>query len=265
MSITSIKPSIRGVSTVIFFLPAHDLWLHYSWNYLCFSQWVKLRQSALTLARVVYLIHAQKKQTSGPVSVSMLWAGNDLCWTALSQTISQNDAEEEPFNVSWKLVNFSPCLFCVCVCVRARVWQTVGEREQTVSQSADCFSACSRPEWWVQTSLYHSTLSASGSNQSNLLPCVLRSTPWSSAKTWCFLFFLLSYPHGLFVLTKGNWRWILSGEEEAARTCQEQRKTNGRRRKSWLKRQMVLRIQSKQRRHVSMHVWAGVCTFHCWI
>lgn len=62
----------------------------------------------------------------------MLWAGNDLCWTALSQTISLNDAEEEPFNLSWKLINFSPCLSCVCVRARKCGRQPVRESRLSV-------------------------------------------------------------------------------------------------------------------------------------
>lgn len=194
----------------------------------------------------------------------MLWAGNDLCWTALSQTISLNDAEEEPFNLSWKLINFSPCLSCVCVRARKCGRQPVRESRLSVR---------------VLIVFPHARSLSDGSKHPDTTALYQRQGATSQIYyrvSWgplhgpvprpdVFLFFLLSYPRGLFVLTKGNWRWILSGEQEAARTCQEQRKTNGRRRKSWLKRQMVLRIQSKQRRHVSMHVWAGVCTFHCWI
>lgn len=71
-------------------------------------------------------------QTSGPVSVSTLWAADDLCWTALSQTISQNGAEEEPLNVSRKLINFSRRL-SACACVAAREW------ERADCQSEQCW------------------------------------------------------------------------------------------------------------------------------
>lgn len=180
-----------------------------------------LRPRALTLAVVVHLIYVWRTRRTrfNPdvwaclcvVSVSWKWplwkCFNPSYFPLLSffPTFLQFKSKINPFQ--WLSA-------CVCVSVAGR------KRKQTVSQSADCFSSCSRPEWWARTSWYHSTLSASGSNQSNLLPRVLRSTPWSGAKTWCFL---LSCPR-VPLLTKGKRCWILAGEQETSRTCQEWKK-----------------------------------------